>query len=451
MHRSPARQRVRPSMTTVILALAIGPVIAGAAAQPANAADTKIDRASVSSLGGQGNNASRGPAISGDGRYVAFLSDASNLVPDDTNDAGDIFIRDLRTGRTSRVNESTRGDQANGRTYLRPAISGNGRYVAYVSEATNLVAGDTNDTADVFVRDLRTGRTIRANVTGTGAQANRGTDGDVPWSVTGSVTISTDGRYVAFHSGATNLVPGDTNGVGDVFVRDLRARTTTRVSVSDSGAQASYDSFNPSMSGNGRHVGFLSAAPDLVPGDTNGLGDVFVRDLRAGTTTRVSVTSNGEQVHDGESYRSHVVLSADGRYVTFTSSASTLVPDDTNNRYDVFLHDRRAGRTSRISVTSTGGQLDQDSDGPAISADGRFIIFHTGISNPNGMALFMRDRRANTTREVVVTHAGNFSYGAQDVAINADGRHIAFISDLSTLVPNDTNNTSDVFVWHRTR
>ena len=452
MHRSLLRQRVQPSITAMILALAIGPVVAGAAsAQPAIAASTQVDRASVSSLGDQGNNYSSGPAVSGDGRYVAFLSNASNLVPDDTNQAGDIFIRDLKTGSTSRVNESTRGVQANGRTNQGPAISGNGRYVAYVSDATNLVADDTNDTGDVFVRDLRTGRTTRVNVTGSGEQANRGSDGDVPWSVTGSVSISTDGRYVAFHSGASNLVPGDTNGVGDVFVRDLRARTTTRVSLSDTGAQASYGGFNPSISGDGQHVGFLSDTPDLVPEDTNGIGDVFVRDLRAGTTSRVSVASTGEQAYDGESYRSYVALSADGRYVTFTSSASTLVPDDTNNRYDVFMHDRKAGRTSRISVSSTGGQLDRDSNGPAISADGRFIIFHSDVSSPNGMALFLRDRRANTTRMIAVTHAGNFSYGPEDVAISTDGRHVTFISELSTLVPDDTNGTSDVFVWHRTR
>jgi archaellum component FlaF (FlaF/FlaG flagellin family) len=443
---------VQPRFTAAILALTIGPVIVVAASgQPATAAAARFDRVSVSSVGGQGNHHSRGPAVSGDGRYVAFQSDASNLVPDDTNDVGDIFLRDLRTGTTSRVNESAGGIQANGPTNQGPTISGDGRYVAYVSEATNLVAGDTNQTGDVFVRDLGTGRTTRANVSGTGEQGNRTSDEDYPGSLTDSATISANGRYVAFYSNSSNLVPGDTNGTGDVFVRDLRTGTTTRVSVTDTGAQAGSGGFNPAISGNGRYVGFISDTPDLVSEDTNGIGDVFVRDLVAGTTSRVNVTSTGEQVHDGESYRSYVYLSADGRYVTFTSSASTLVPEDTNNRYDVFLHDRMSGSTSRVSVSSTGGQVDLDSNGPAISADGRFITFHSDVPSPNGMALFLRDRRANTTRMIIVTHAGSFSYGPKDVAISPDGRHVAFISELSSLVPDDTNDTSDVFVWHRTR
>jgi Tol biopolymer transport system component len=451
MKHGSVRQGTRPRLTAVALALTVVPVAVALSAPPVIAGAATFERASLSSLGGQGDASSRGPAMSADGRYVAFQSDATNLVAGDTNVAGDVFVRDRRAGTTIRVNVSVRGAQADGPTYQSPVMNGDGRYVAFVSLATNLVPGDTNGLEDLFVRDLRAGRTIRANVSGAGEQANAG--GDEP--STGSATISADGRYLAFFSTASNLVAGDTNGVGDVFLRDLRAGTTIRVSVSDTEAQAGYGGFNPAISGDGRYVGFVSDTPDLVRRDTNGVGDMFVRDVVTGTTSRINVSSTGGQVHDGESYRTYLALSADGRYVTFTSNATTLVPDDTNQRYDVFLRDRGTGTTSRVSVSSAGDQGDNSADGPTISADGRFIVFHSAASNLvpepafGGTALFIRDVRAATTR--LITGGGGYPYGPRDIAVSSDGRHVAFTSGLPGLVAGDTNDTPDVFVWHRTR
>src|SRR4051812_9983776 len=181
------------------------------------------------SLGGkEGKNASFSPAISADGRFVAFVSYATNLVPGDTNDVLDVFVHDRRTGRTERVSVSSRGEQGDSDSF-RSEISGDGRFVAFASDATNLVASDTSGVRDIFVHDRRTGRTERVSVSSRGEQANG--DSDDP-------TISVDGRFVAFFSSATNLVPGDTNGFNDVFLRDRVKRTTTRVSVSSRGKQA---------------------------------------------------------------------------------------------------------------------------------------------------------------------------------------------------------------------
>ncbi|MCI0586270.1 MAG: calcium-binding protein, partial [Planctomycetes bacterium] len=191
----------------------------------------------------------------------------SNLVPDDTNGQQDIFVKDLKTGETTRVSVDSTGAQANS-LCTNPTISANGRYVAFVSEASNLVPDDTNGAADVFVRDRKTGTTARVSVDSTGAQANSSSFGP---------SISANGRTVAFESSASNLVPDDTNTVPDVFVKDLRTGATARISVASTGAQGISNSDSPSISANGRTVVFRSGASNLVPDDTNGVGDVFAR------------------------------------------------------------------------------------------------------------------------------------------------------------------------------
>jgi Tol biopolymer transport system component len=198
--------------------------------------------------------------------------------------------------------------------------------------------------------------TSRVSVSSAGAQGN---------DVSGYSAVSADGRYVGFASYASNLVPGDTNETSDVFVRDLWTGTTTRVSVTSTGAQADGLSSDPDLSADGRYVAFTSFAPDLVPGDTNTHGDLFVRDLWTGTTTRVSVSSTGEQANE-QTYAG--VLTPDGRYITFPSVASNLVPGDTNEAGDVFVRDLQAGTTTRVSVSSTGEQANDYSETPVISA-----------------------------------------------------------------------------------
>jgi Tol biopolymer transport system component len=325
-------------------------------------------RVSVDSTGAEGDGDSAWQSISTDGRYLAFQSHSTNLVPGDNNGSEDVFIHDRQSGQTTRVSVDSTGIEGDGGSVL-PRISGDGRYLAFESFATNLVAGDSNGSWDVFVHDRQTGQTTRVSVDSTGTEGNdRSNDS----------SISTDGRYVAFESFATNLVAGDTNGFRDVFVHDRQAGQTTRVSVDSTGAEGDGDSHWPSISSDGRYVAFYSYATNLVAGDTNGFRDVFVHDRQTGQTTRVSVDSTGIEGDGTSSYQS---ISTDGRYVTFQSDATNLVPGDTNGFRDIFVHDRHTGQTTRVSVDSTGAEADATSSYPSISTDGRYVAFASGATN----------------------------------------------------------------------
>jgi Tol biopolymer transport system component len=245
------------------------------------------------------------------------------------------------------------------------AMTPNGRYVAFVTPEA-LVPGDTNEFFDIFVRDVRRGVTTQVSVSSSGRQSN----GD---SV--NPAISANGRYVAFASLATNLVPGDTNGTWDVFVRDRRTARTTRVSESSTGEQANWPSEYPSISTNGRYVTFSSFASNLVPGDANENNDISLHDRRTGSTTLESRSSTGEQGDYGHTYAPNPTASTNGRYIAFASAATNLVPGDTNDTSDVFVRDRVRGSTARVSVTDAGAQLDTDSGSPSITADGRAVLF----------------------------------------------------------------------------
>jgi Tol biopolymer transport system component len=396
--------------------------------------------------GVQGDQTSLETSMSADGRWIAFASLASTLVAGDTNGVSDIFVSDRWTGTTTRVNVGPGGvEAATGNTLGSrvPTISGDGRFVAFESWATNLVEGDTNNWQDVFVHDRQTGTTTRVSVGPGGVQGNRG-------SV--SASISADGRFVAFESSADNLVAGDTNGVGDVFVHDRQAGTTTRVSVGPAGVQSSGGAF-PVISGDGRRVAFQSFASDLVPGDTNNAHDVFVHDRQTGTTTRVSVGAAGEA--NFSSYSADI--SADGRFVAFISVASNLVEGDTNVREDVFVRDLQTEATTRVSVGPGGTEANLYSFFPALSADGRFVAFASWASNlvagdtNNTQDVFVHDRWTATTRRVSVSGSsgpeGNANSGK--TSISANGRWVAFESDASNLVVGDTNGMRDVFVVDR--
>ena len=227
-------------------------------------------RANVGAGDVEGNAISGAPAISADGRWVAFKSIASNLVAGDTNADYDVFVHDQQTRTTTRVSVGPGGAQGNGViSYFSPAISADGRWVAFESWASNLVAGDTNEKADAFVHDQQTGTTTRVSVGPGGAQGN----GDSWVSA-----ISGDGRWVSFMSHASNLVVRDTNGKADVFVYDRQTETTARVSLGAAGAEGNGHSSWPAISADGRWVAFLSVASNLVAGDTNGQSDVFVHD-----------------------------------------------------------------------------------------------------------------------------------------------------------------------------
>src|SRR5690242_10558967 len=335
------------------------------------------------------------PAISRDGRFVAFYSEADNLVSNDTNRIRDIYVRDRMLGTIEIASLAPDGSQSQGFFGSdEPAISANGRYVAFWSDATNLVPHDTNDLTDVFVHDCVTGKNDRVSVGPGGVQANDDS------SAGGPPALSAGGRYVAFASAASNLVQGDTNGAYDIFVRDRKLGRTERVSVGQHGVQAGDASYYPAISADGRYVAFVSVASNLVPGDSNGSLDVFVRDRVNGTTERVSVGAGGVQAR-AQSGHSGVSISADGRYVAFESRAANLVPGDSNGRADVFVRDRRLGTTERVSVGQGGAEADGPSafgQVPAISGNGRSVAFQSYATNlvahdTNGKAdIFVHDR-----------------------------------------------------------
>ena len=400
------------------------------------------ERVSVSSAEAQASGGSYHPSISADGGFVAFSSDATNLVPGDTNVRLDIFVRDRQLGTTERVSVDSAGLESNGHSQL-PCISSDGRYVVFGSSAGNLVAGDTNATSDIFLRDRQLGTTERVNVSSAGAQAN---------SISGDYrpAISADGRFVAFQSRASNLVPGDTNSVADAFVRDRQLGTTERVSVSTAGAEGDAGCQYVAISSDGRYVAFDSLATDLAGADTNGVQDVFVRDRQLGVTECVSVTPAGSK---GNGVSVYPAISSDGRYVAFYSEASDLVPGDTNAWGDIFVRDRLLGTTVRVSVGPGGVQGNGNCAFASISADGRYVGFNSfstnlvaGDTNVTGDA-FVHDRQLGTTLRVSVGQAGA---QGNDLcftsSISADGRCVAFQSRASNLVASDTNALDDVFV-----
>ncbi|WP_433796038.1 TolB family protein [Actinoplanes sp. CA-252034] len=323
-------------------------------------------RVSVATGGAQADQEASEPSISGSGRYVAFSSHATDLAPGDTNDRGDIFVRDRTAATTTRVSVTSAGVEADNTSHS-PAISADGRFVAFVSHATNLVPDDTNATEDVFVHDRRAHVTQRVSVSTAGAEADGRSIGP---------TITADGRYIAFGSFASNLVP---SGASGVFVRDLRRNRTELASVTSTGSPAGGNLGSAgAISGDGRFVAFHTDAPDVVAGDTNTVQDIFVRDLRTASTSRAGLSSTGVQGDDDSSVP---VISGDGRFVAFVSYATNLVPGDTNGVEDVFVQDRWTGSTRRVSVAGSGVQGDGVSNSAALSGDGSRVAFVSYAAN----------------------------------------------------------------------
>ncbi len=344
---------------------------------------------SVSTVGGVGNGGSTLPALSGDGRYVAFLSTASNLVAGDTNGKKDVFVRDRIGGTTTRASLDSLQDEANGDCEA-PSLSSDGRYVVFSSVATDLVSGDGNGKKDIFRRDRDLAITIRVSLDVAGGDPNG--DSEDP-------SVSDDGNTVAFASAAGDLHSDDPNATVDVFARDIAGATThliSRASASGGvdGALGNAASGSVSappvrrvwISGDGRWVAFESGATNLVGGDTNGKVDIFVRDRVLKATERVSVHTDGTQaLQDNAGPR----ISRDGRYVVWTSYAPNLVPSDNNAVHDCFLRDRTLGTTVRVSVRTYGEEgitqgvpvFTAAGTSPAISPDGTYVVFESDATN----------------------------------------------------------------------
>ncbi|MGH9008360.1 MAG: TolB family protein [Acidimicrobiia bacterium] len=343
---------------------------------------------------------------------------------------------------TALLSVASDGASANGDSF-DPALSADGSTVAFTSVATNLTTSGSAGVVNVFVRDA-TGRTVQASDAPDGLAG----DGDSARPV-----LSGDGGVVAFDSFAANLVSDDTNGVSDVFVRDLTSGRVGRMSVDSAGRQSNGDSFSPSISADGRFVAFASDATALVTGDHNRAGDVFVHDRRTGETSRSSVTSGGTQAN-GDSFSPSI--SADGRFVAFISEATNLVRGDTNSAADVFVHDRKTRRTTRESLAFDGRQINGGAYSPSISRDGRVVAFATVAGNAapaddNGASdVFVRDRQTGRTRLVSADRNDRLSdRGSFAPSLSADGRFVAFVTD-GALVPDDRNETEDVFLFDLT-
>jgi Tol biopolymer transport system component len=378
------------------------------------------------------------PSISADGRYIAFASRATNLVGGDRNYATDVFVYDHLRDRMRLASVASNGRQGNHPSF-RPRISANGRYVSFVSAADNLVRGDDNDARDVFVHDLRRGGTVIASL---------GDGGQLPDDGSSGAAISADGRYVTFDSFAENLdphAPDDSN----VYVRDLRRGTTTLAS-GGLGGPSTNSGLAPSISDDGRRVAFESFSPQLVPGDTNGDEDVFVRDLGASTTTRASVTSSGAQADSAiHSYSYGASISADGRHVGFLSSQTNLV--GASSQVAAFVRDLDASTTSAIPFDSSGGPPLWVDTMPALSADGGRVVV---ISNDQRFGfpgsdthVYVFDRAAGTLTRLDQAPDGTPANGSvKSAAVSADGRFVAFSSNATNLDHSDREDAYNIFV-----
>ena len=394
----------------------------------------------------QANNGSDFASFSAEGRYVTFNSGSTNLVSGDTNAAGDVFVYDRTTKVFERVSLSDAGVQGNGSSSA-PSISADGRFVSFLSDASNLVAGDTNAAADVFVYDRTTKLIERVSVSNAGVQGNAPSASNS--FIRGAAPLSADGRYVTYHSFASNLISGDSNNSQDIFVYDRSTKLIERVSVSDAGVQGNGTSATPSLSADGRYVTFTSTASNLIAGDTNSGDDIFVYDRTTKVIERVSVTDAGLQVISSSSFP---WLSANGRYVAFLS-IGVFVPGDTNGTNDIFVYDRTTKKIERVSVNDAGVEGNGSSTFPSLSGDGRFVAFRSsatnlGLGDTNVVDdIFVYDRTTKRISRVNVSDAGvQGDAFSLNTSLSGDGRYVSFSTASSTLVSGDTNNFLDAFI-----
>ena len=432
-----------PFVALLAALLVMGCAAAWAGPEGAGDPTLRTKRVSVTSTGAEVGRDSVSPAVSDDGRIVAFYSKSPKLVPGDTNGESDVFVHDRDTGITERVSVSSTGEEGNGLSFI-PELSGDGRFVAFQSLATNFVDDDTNDGTDIFVHDRETGTTELVSV---------GMDGSVGNFFSFQSALSQDGRFIAFASFAGNLTDGPNGDGADVFVRDMQEGTTELVSIGLNGEPADFpDSFAPSISADGNIVAFDSDATNIVENDTNFAADSFVRNMTTGETVRVSVNSQGGQ---GKWGGVDPELTADGGAVLF-SSESRLAPGDEGRSPDAFVHDLATGETKRVSRGIGGELLDGEAFGTGISDDGRFVSYVSPATNivpgdTNGdYDHFRFDMETGETVRMSVNSRGRQAKGDKGIfiqgEISGDGRFYVWESAATNLVRNDGNNKYDVFI-----
>ena len=413
-------------------------------------------RVSVSTAGVQGNNDSYSPSISGDGSRVAYYSYATNLVSGASNAFANIFFTDVSLKETERVSDDYLGGISNNGSFF-PAISPEGTHIAFQSIASDLVGDDpggcrdqpdTNGFSDIFVYNIANNDMDRVSLESEAFSTCDEANGN-----SYAADIGTNGVDVVYYSYATNLSGADADSEADIFISaQLSGNFTQR--ITDSSVNA--DSFWPDVSDDGEVVAFQSVASNIV-GDSNNVADIFVEENS--TVERVSVRSNGAQANGGSYTPS---LSQDGRYVAFASEATNLVDDDNNSVTDIFVHDRETNITTRVSISSSNIEGNGNSFQPEISGNGRYITFYSYANNlvdndTNGKAdVFMHDRIAGMTVRVSVgsdgiqgDHATNSAAGAFSPTISDDGDYIAYYSNFENLVPNDSNDENDIFLHYR--
>lgn len=322
-------------------------------------------RVNVSSGGSQATTDTAESIISGNGQFVLFASDSTNLIASDTNNKVDLFLRDLQAGTTEAISSTPGGTQGNNHSgAIGFDISADGRFVVFSSSATNLVAGDTNGVDDVFIKDRK------LNTLQLVSKSSGGTLGNAS---SRRPSVSCDGAYISFTSYSTNLVASDSNGVSDVFlVERIGGDSIKNVTLAGNGDVGSND---PALiSCDSSSLVFTSSATNLVAGDTNSREDIFTYNILAETFERISVSTAGVQA---SFHSDHPSISADGKYVAFDSGASNLVSGDTNATSDVFLRDRIGGTTERVSMRTASTQASGGSFMSSISADGQFVVYNS--------------------------------------------------------------------------
>ncbi len=410
----------------------------------AGAGPTGPERVSVGDGGAESDGNSYDGAVTGNGRFIALNSDATNLMPAAGNANEDIFVRDRKTGTNLLASRNLSGGEGNNDS-RSPAISDNGRYVVFGSYATDLVAGDANFVHDIFLTDMRTGVVTRIS------EPPGGGDSDGHSFLYGAA-ISKNGRYVVYYSTASNLV-SDGGGNYFIYLYDRVKGTNTLISRNPAGTPANGECDDPSISPNGRFVAYYSSASDLVAGDSPGNQDVFVYDVKKGTTRKASVGLLGAEAN-GSSL--DPVVSNNGRWVAFFSDATNLVANDTNGHFDVFLADLDAGSTRRVSVTADGTEGSADSYSAAMSADGKVLVFYTSASNldpgdANGTQddIYRFDTKTGVLTLLSVNAAGVGGDGQSFLAapsLSSNGKYLAFSSSATNLILGDANGLDDQYL-----